>query len=280
MPDALREKYQRLRTQIAGGSRLAVAYSGGVDSTLLLHVASLVLGENAVGLIGVSPSLPRRELREAVRMAREFGWRTVLIETHEMENENYRRNPENRCYFCKKELFTEFYQYARRHHYPRLADGTNLDDLGDFRPGLQAARELRVISPLRAAGFRKRDVRELSAFLGLPTAEKPELACLASRFPTGIEISAAALAQVEKAEDFLAAQGFRVFRVRHHGAAARVELDPAEMPRFREQAMERRIADHFRELGYSRVLLDPRGYRRGGANLSRVRGKPGGGRSE
>ncbi len=261
----LQEKYRRLRRLLSGYGRLAIAYSGGVDSALLLAVASEVLGEEALGIIGDSPSLPRRELREATELARKNGWHYVVLATHETEQADYRRNPYNRCYFCKRELFTEFLEYARKKGYRYIADGTNVDDGNDYRPGLQAIQELQVVSPLKEAELTKREIRLLARYLGLPIWNKPAQACLASRFPTGTPVTPEAMRQVEAAEDFLLGLGFRVVRVRHHGKLARIEVEPSEIPRLLEEEMRRAVVEHLQSLGYRHVTVDLQGYRSAGS---------------
>lgn len=262
----LKNKFNKLKTIIGEYPNLIVAYSGGVDSTLLLKVAVDVLGNHATGVIGISPSLASREYREARELANRFQLPLVEIETNEMEDENYTSNPENRCYFCKKELFTELYNYALTNKYKFIADGTNFDDVGDFRPGQQAAAELEVVSPLKEAEFTKQDVRELSKYFDLPTWDKPALACLSSRFPTGTAISPESLSQVEKAEDFLYTLGFNVVRVRHHDKLARIEVGPKEIERFLDPQIREKIHNYFRDIGYTFVTLDLRGYRQGSLN--------------
>ncbi len=259
-------KYDNLKKRLAALPSLLVAYSGGIDSTLLLKVAVDVLGDRACGVIGLSPSLPQRELREAEEIAQQFSLPYVLIETHELEDENYRANPLDRCYYCKRELFSEIYVYARQRGFRWIADGTNADDQGDYRPGRQAAEELRVISPLMEAGLGKRDIRLLARHLGLPNWNKPAMACLSSRIPTGTAISEETLRQIEKAEDFLLARGFRVFRVRHHGDLARIEVDQEELPRFLDADLRKQVVEYFKNLGYVFVTLDLMGYRRGSLN--------------
>ncbi len=262
----LKEKYIKLRKIIAGYPNLLVAYSGGVDSAFLLKTAFEVLGNRVLGVIGISPSLAKRELNEAKSLAEKFNLPYITIETHELEDENYARNPEDRCYYCKKELFTELYDYAREHGFQYVADGTNQDDVGDYRPGRMAAQELKVVSPLQEAGLTKQDIRELSRFSGLPTWDKPALACLSSRFPTGIRVTQEALRQVEQAEDYLYSLGFKIIRVRHHKDLARIEVGPNEIARFVDPEVRKKVNEKFRELGYKFVTLDLAGYRMGSLN--------------
>ncbi len=263
--DALDHKWHRLKKVLQQYPDLLVAYSGGVDSTLLLKVAVDVLKHRALGVLGRSPSLPKAELESALAVARRFQLPVVVIDTHELEDEQYRSNPHNRCYFCKKELFSRMLAYARKHEFTHLADGTHADDVGDDRPGRTAAGEFRVCSPLLEAGLHKQDIRELSRRLGLPTWNKPEMACLASRFPTGTPISPKALQQVEASEAFLRKLGFRQVRVRHHGQLARIEVDEPEMARLLHPEMRRHVDAGLKQRGYRYVTVDLRGYRRGGA---------------
>ncbi len=258
----LQQKLAQLKQILASFPDVVIAYSGGVDSTFLLKVATDVLGKKAVGVIGVSPSLAQAELQEALRIAREFNWTVVTIPTHEMEDPNYVQNPQNRCYFCKKELFGELFDFARSRGFHVIADGTNVDDLGDTRPGLKAAAEFDVRSPLKEAGLHKQEIRELSRLMGLPTWNKPEMACLSSRFPTGVPITEAKLRQVEAAESILRTLGFRQFRVRHHETLARIEVAPEEWTRWLDEALRETVHREFRALGYRHVTLDVRPYQR------------------
>ena len=262
----LEKKYHRLIQVLQGYSKLLVAYSGGVDSALLLKTAVDSLGTGALGAIGISPSLAQRELGDAKKIAEQFKLPYIEIETHELEDENYASNPENRCYFCKKELFSEIYDYAREHGFTYIADGTNLDDVGDYRPGREAAKELHVVSPLQEAGLHKLDVRQLSKYLGLPIWDKPALACLSSRFPTGTRLTSGKLKQVEQAENFLYSLGFKILRVRHHENLARIEVAPEEIFRFFETDLREKIDQQLRKLGYKFVTLDLTGYRMGSLN--------------
>ncbi|RMF55771.1 MAG: ATP-dependent sacrificial sulfur transferase LarE, partial [Calditrichaeota bacterium] len=188
--ELLQGKYLKLQNVLRSFPNLIVAYSGGVDSTFLLKVAFDVLGDKVLGIIGVSPSLPERELTSALEVAQQFHLPVKTIKTEELADDRYNSNPTNRCYFCKKVLFTELFDYARRKGFQYIADGTNADDENDFRPGKQAAKEFNIVSPLKEAGLTKADIRELSFQLHLPTWDKPEMACLASRFPTGTRITA------------------------------------------------------------------------------------------
>ncbi len=273
----LQIKYQNLKSIIKGYPDLLVAYSGGVDSAVLLKVAADVLGRKTLGVIGVSPSLPEREREDAEKIAGDFSLPYTLLETHEMEDERYRSNPFDRCYYCKKELFSEIFDFAKENGFRNVADGSNLDDDVDFRPGRQAAKELSVVSPLRAAKLNKQDIRELAKFIGLPIWNKPAAACLSSRFPTGTPINKPALRQVEMGENFLLDLGFKIVRVRHHDKLARIEVGQEEIERFLDPATREKVGSYFRQIGYSFITLDLMGYRMAG--LSQASGTRGEGQA-
>jgi uncharacterized protein len=262
MTQALPAKEQRLRDLVRGYGRCLVAFSGGVDSALVVAVAARELGPNALALTGVSPSLAAAEREAAVAFARSVGARHELLETSELDDPNYASNPANRCYFCKSELFERMLRFARERGFDTIADGLNADDLAEMRHGRRAADERGVRSPLAEAGFSKADVRELARHLNLEVWDKPAAACLSSRFPTGTAITRELLARVEKAEAALREAGLRDVRVRHHGDVARIEvpLDELETVIGRREAIVRGV----RAAGYRFVSLDLAGYVRGG----------------
>jgi pyridinium-3,5-biscarboxylic acid mononucleotide sulfurtransferase len=281
------EKLEQLRALISSYGSCLVAYSGGVDSVFLAYVAHQAIGERALAAIADSPSLPRREFEEAVALAKQFAFPVEVVRTAEFDNPSYLANPANRCYFCKHELFTELAPLARARNLAVIAYGENASDLGDFRPGAQAAAEFQVRAPLKEVGLSKSEIRELSASLGLPTADKPQMACLSSRIPYGEAVSPEKLRMIEAAENVLRDLGFYDVRVRHHelssGAGpvsastngngarsvahlARIEVGTAEMARFLMNGASQTVAEALRALGYAHVTLDLLGYRRGSAN--------------
>ena len=247
--------------------KVVVAYSGGVDSTLLLRVAKESLREeNVVAVTALSPLYPDRELAGAKRMAQEMGVKHILIESNELEIEGFSKNPSNRCYFCKKELFEEMQSLARKEAISFVVEGSTLDDEKDHRPGRRAIQELGIRSPLQEAGFTKKDVRELSRTLGLPTWDKPSFACLASRFPYGEEITPEGLRMVDESEDFLFSLGFKQVRVRHYQNLARIEVYPEEMSRLMNGSLREKVVNRLKEIGYRYVTLDLQGFRSGSMN--------------
>jgi len=276
----LSRKLTELRELLASYESCLVAYSGGVDSVLLTYVANQVLGERAVAAIADSPSLPRRELEEALALAKAFDFPVEVVETREFENEEYLSNPVNRCFFCKHELFTELEPLARERGIKVLAYGENASDVGDHRPGAKAAAEFQVRAPLKEVGLTKAEIRELSAQFGLPTAEKPQLACLSSRIPYGQRVTSVKLGMIETAENWLRDLGFRDVRVRHHeregngatGMVARVEVAPEDVARLSSGDFVGELRAKFEAIGYSQVEVDPEGYRRGSLNSPPVNG--------
>jgi uncharacterized protein len=270
------EKLNQLRELLRSYGSCLVAYSGGVDSVFLAYLANEVLGEKSLAVIADSPSLPRRELEEALEIARRFSIPVRVVRTKEFENPAYLANPNNRCYFCKHELFTELEPLAREENFKIIAYGENASDVGDFRPGAKAAAEFQVRAPLKEAGLTKMEIRELSAKLGLPTADKPQMACLSSRIPYGEAVTPEKLQMIEQAEYVLRDLGFYDVRVRHHELPsqnahlsthlARIEVGVDEMRKILGDDNFSRIATALKKIGYAHVTLDLQGYRRGSTN--------------
>ena len=289
------DKQDQLRALLRSYGSCLVAYSGGVDSVLLARVAHEVLGEKSLAAIADSPSLPRRELEDALAIAKQFHFPVRVIQTQEFDNPEYLANPNNRCYFCKHELFTQLAPLAKAEGFAVVAYGENASDIGDYRPGAQAAAEFQVRAPLKEAGLTKAEIRQWSAELGLPTADKPQMACLSSRIPYGEAVTEEKLKMIEQAENVLRDLGFYDVRVRHHelrGTSdvwrvtreqglvapksdeggprvtqlARIEVGPSELPKFLEDGTGLKVAEALKKLGYAHVTLDLLGYRRGSTN--------------
>ena len=268
------DRAARLESLLASFDSLIIAFSGGVDSAYLAYAATRVLGPSALCITADSPSYPDRHRQLALRIAREFALRHEVIHTAELERIEYRANPVNRCYFCKLELYTSLSRIASERGFAAVADGSNADDRGDYRPGRQAAREFGVRSPLDEAGLTKADIRELSRRAGLPTWDEPASACLSSRIPYHSEVTDEKLRMIEQAEAVLRSLGFRVCRVRHHdaaakaarGALARLEIGRDEMARAFDPALIDRIVSELRTIGYQHVTIDLQGYRMGSLN--------------
>ncbi|GHV70610.1 adenine nucleotide alpha hydrolase [Spirochaetia bacterium] len=265
MTAIIEEKYQKLLRVIAERGSAAVAFSGGVDSSFLCHAAKESLGDKAIAVTIVSPMLPKSEIDCAQAVARQVGIAHILVEEREIEEE-VAANPKERCYFCKKLEFGAIIEAAKERGIDTVLDGSNMDDLGDYRPGLKALDELRIMSPLREAGLNKAEIRTLSKHFGLPTWDKPAFACLASRIPYGERIDREKLSRVEKAEDFLRTLGFRQFRVRSHENTARIEVAPEERKLFFNEKTLDTISRTLKSYGFMYVAFELEGYIMGSLN--------------
>jgi uncharacterized protein len=264
---SLQDKYMKLRDILSDMGSVVIGFSGGVDSTLLLKVACDVLGDNVLAVIACSETYPEREINEAIDLAEMIGARYKLIRTEETDNLKFRENPPDRCYYCKTELFLKLRKIADEEGIKWIADGTNLDDLGDYRPGLRAVKENGVRSPLLEAGLNKIEIRELSKQLELPTWNKPSFACLSSRFPYGFPIDKDKLKKIDRAEAYLRDSGLRTVRVRYVDEnTVRIETGVDEFKRFFEDDFRMEVVRRIKELGFNYVTLDLEGYRSGSTN--------------
>lgn len=260
------EKLENLKNYLRDLKSVAIAFSSGVDSTFLLKVAADTLGDNVIAVTARSCSFPKRELNEAVDFCETEGIRHFLCDSEELSIEGFAQNPKNRCYLCKKELFQKILRIADENHMEHIAEGSNLDDNGDYRPGLLAVAELGVKSPLRECNLTKADIRALSKYLGLSTWEKQSFACLSSRFVYGETITEEKLNMVDRAEQLLLDLGFHQVRVRIHGMMARIEIEPEEFGKLMEDATRKLITEKFKEYGFTYITLDLMGYRTGSMN--------------
>jgi len=262
----LKGKIDKLKGILREMQSVLVAYSGGVDSTFLLKIAKDTLKEKVIAVTATSPTYPEDEIKQAEKIAKMLGVKHILVESRELENPNFRENPPQRCYWCKKELFSLLLDIARKNKINYIIDGSNADDTGDFRPGKIAAKELGVRSPLEEARFTKNEIRLLSKIMHLPTWNKPSFACLSSRFPYGTRITEEELEKVAKAESFLRKEGFIQVRVRHHDRTAKIEVFPDEIKKIIDDKLREKIVKKFKELGYIYVTVDLEGYRQGSMN--------------
>ena len=265
----LEEKYVLLQERLRSLGAVVIGFSGGADSALLAKVAYDVLGDKALAVIALSESYARREKDDALALAAALGIPVLTVQAQELQDENYASNPTNRCYYCKTELFSHLSRVASERGIRWIAYGANHDDLGDYRPGQVAASEFGALAPLLEAGLTKAEIRHLSRSLGLPTWDKPALACLSSRFPYGTRITAELLSRLDDAEDYLRHDlGFKQVRVRHHDTIARLEVDPAEMDRLMAADLRNQISDKLKALGYTYVAVELGGYKSGSLNAN------------
>lgn len=264
----LLEKFDKLEEYIKGLGSLAVGFSGGVDSSFLLAVAHEVLGEKVIAVTGADASVPERELKEAEMFCSDRGIKHIICRVDPLSEDGYRHNGPDRCYFCKHGIFTEVKKVADENGISYMAEGSNMDDLGDYRPGLKAVAELAVKSPLREAGLTKQEIRLISKAMGLPTWSKPAYACLASRFVYGEEITEEKLHMIDQAEQFLIEHGFFEERVRLHGNIARIEVPAKDITRLASDEIREAVYERFKELGFMFVTIDMKGYKLGSMNAT------------
>lgn len=261
-----KDKLDRLKEILKEMGSVVIGFSGGVDSTFLVKVAQDTLGDKVMAVTASSSTFPEREMNEAISFAGVTNIRHQVIKSEELDIEGFSKNPKDRCYYCKKELFSKLQDIAREEGYNYVIDGANTDDTGDYRPGMNAARELGVRSPLLEAGLSKADIRVLSKEMNLPTWDKPSFACLSSRVPYGQEITHDKLRMIDLSEQYFLDLGFRQVRVRHHGDIARVEVSPEERVKFFDLELMDRVSKRLKEIGFAYVTLDFAGYRTGSMN--------------
>ncbi len=266
LPNSLQTKVDQLYECLSDYQKVIVAFSGGVDSTFLAEAAHHALGDNALAVTAISDSYPIREMKAAKDIAKQIGIRFETVHTEELDLEGYASNPTNRCFFCKTELFDKLRPIADKYDVGTIVYGAIPDDVGDHRPGMDAAKQMGIKAPLIDVDLTKAEIREISKAWDLPTWDKPAFACLSSRFPYGMRITRELLRQVDAAEQFLYDLGIRQFRVRHHGDLARIELDAEEIERLRIKSIRNQINNHYKTLGYEHITLDLQGYRSGSLN--------------
>jgi len=261
---AAEKKLDALKSLVRSCGSALIAFSGGVDSSFLAAIAAGEIGESLVLATAVSETFPKNEMDASKKFAREIGVEQIFVESSELDIEEFRHNPKNRCYFCKKELFSKFLKIASERGLAKVFSGANYDDLDDFRPGLAAQKELGVVSPLMEAKLTKNEIRMISNKMGLSSWNRPQMACLTSRFPYGVELSREKFAAVERCEDYLRGIGITQYRVRHHGDLARIEVEPCDMPRVIDNGSD--IAAEFKKAGFKFVTIDIEGFRSGSFN--------------
>jgi len=263
---SLKDKRLNLESRIFKLGSAVVAFSGGIDSTLVLAVANKVIGKRILAVTAKSDSVPERELQAAQELTQTLNIKHKVVKTEEMSSPNYLKNPANRCYYCKSELYTKLATVASQYKITNIINGINLDDLGDHRPGITAAKEAGIISPLVESQFNKQDVRSLAREMGLSNWEKPALACLSSRIPYGQPVTSKKLSMIDEAEEIFLAEGFREVRVRHYGDMASIELLKTEIPSLMKNGLYEKTIDRLKKIGFQKITIDPEGYRSGSLN--------------